>query len=223
EDNADLRLGEQGRNLGLVGEDQWRRLCEKREAIEREQQRLRSTWVRPETLAAADAERLIGSALRREHNGLDLLRRPAVDYDRLMQVPGFGPPVSDPEVRFQVEVQAKYAGYIERQQTEVERNRSNESLRIPADLDYQRVSGLSAEVREKLTRVRPETLGQASRVSGVTPAAISMLLVHLKKRGGLPENTLIQSMSAAPTEADPASSSSGGAGSPPMPAQGSSL
>ncbi len=185
EDNADLRLTEKGRELGLVDDERWRRFEEKREAIERETQRLRQTWMRPETLPAADAERVLGTNLSKEQRLAELLTRPNVSYESLMTLPGAAPAEEvDPKVAEQVEIQAKYSGYIERQREEIERQRQNEEVVLPADLDYQGVKGLSNEVTQKLAAHRPATLGQASRIPGVTPAAISLLLVHLKKHYG---------------------------------------
>jgi tRNA uridine 5-carboxymethylaminomethyl modification enzyme len=186
EDNADLRLTETGRQLGLVGDTQWDAFCRKRDAIEHEQQRLKSIWVNPRVVEAAQAEAILGKALEREYSLLDLLRRPDVSYAALMTLPGAGDQVADPAVAEQVEIQAKYGGYIERQRVEVARVGAYEGLVLPADLDYAAVRGLSAEVRQKLAHQRPETLGQASRVQGVTPAAISLLLVHLKRRSPHP-------------------------------------
>jgi tRNA uridine 5-carboxymethylaminomethyl modification enzyme len=186
EDNADLRLTESGRELGLVGDEQWDAFCRKRDAIASEQQRLKSIWVNPRIVEAARAEAVLGKALEREYSLSDLLRRPDVAYADLMTLPGAGDPVVDPAVAEQVEIQAKYGGYIERQRDEVARVGTYENLALPADLDYAAVRGLSAEVRQKLARHRPETLGQASRIQGVTPAAISLLLVHLKRRGPHP-------------------------------------
>ena len=181
EDNADLRLTEMGRTLGCVDEARWNAFARKREAIERELQRLRDTWVNPRLLPAERATALLGQPLEREHSLADLLRRPQVRYDALMADPAGAPAVDDPQVAEQVEIQLKYAGYIDRQRDEVQRNASNESVRLPDDLDYSEVKGLSTEVRQKLAAQRPETLGQAGRISGVTPAAVSLLLVHLKK------------------------------------------
>jgi tRNA uridine 5-carboxymethylaminomethyl modification enzyme len=182
EDNADLRLTAIGRELGLVDDGRWAAFDTKREAIEREQQRLHDTWMRPQTVPDAEATRVLGQPLGHEYRLADLLRRPDVSYDSLMSLAAAGEGVADPAVAEQVEIQAKYAGYIERQQTEIERQRRNEETLLPADLDYREVSGLSAEVRDKLTRQRPDTLGQAARIPGITPAAVSLLLVHLKKR-----------------------------------------
>ncbi|ONN63439.1 tRNA uridine-5-carboxymethylaminomethyl(34) synthesis enzyme MnmG [Herbaspirillum sp. VT-16-41] len=189
EDNADLRLTEIGRELGCVGDAQWEAFERKREAVSREMERLKSTWVNPRILATAEAERVLGKAIEREYNLLDLLRRPNVNYDSLMSLTGTegqplaGPGIEDGPVREQVEIQVKYAGYIARQANEISRQDHNENLKLPADLDYMDVKALSIEVRQKLNKHRPETLGQASRISGVTPAALSLLLVHLKKGG----------------------------------------
>ncbi len=182
EDNADLRLTEIGRRLGVIGDAQWELFCRKRDAIEVEMQRLKSTWVSPKILEAAESERVLGKAIEREYSLADLLRRPNVDYPTLMTLALAGPGVDAPEVAEQVEIQLKYQGYIERQQSEVARRDGTESLVLPADFDYSQVSGLSKEVQQKLGRQRPETIGQASRISGVTPAAIALLLVHLKKK-----------------------------------------
>jgi tRNA uridine 5-carboxymethylaminomethyl modification enzyme len=184
EDNADLRLTEKGRQLGLVDDARWESFDKKREAIAREQQRLSSTWLRPETLPAADVERVLGQELTREYNLLDLLRRPEVTYNTLLSLPGAGEPVADVFVAEQVEVQAKYSGYIDRQSIEIEKQRRNEETSLPLSLDYQNVRGLSKEVQQKLNAHKPATLGQAARISGITPAAISLLLVHLKSARG---------------------------------------
>jgi len=189
EDNADLRLTEIGRQLGCVGDAQWEMFEKKREAVAREMERLKSTWVNPRILAEAEAERVLGKAIEHEYSLFDLLRRPNVSYDSLMTLAGVdgqtlaGPGVSDDPVREQIEIQIKYAGYIDRQAKEIGRQEHNESLKLPADLDYMEVQALSIEVRQKLNKHKPETLGQASRISGVTPAALSLLLVHLKKGG----------------------------------------
>ena len=189
EDNADLRLTEIGRQLGCVGDAQWEMFEKKREAVAREMERLKSTWVNPRILGDAEAERVLGKAIEREYNLVDLLRRPNVTYDSLMTLTGAdgqalaGPGVADDPVREQIEIQIKYAGYIDRQAKEIGRQEHNESLKLPADLDYMDVKALSIEVRQKLNKHKPETLGQASRISGVTPAALSLLLVHLKKGG----------------------------------------
>ncbi len=181
EDNADLRLTEIGRSLGVVDDARWDAFNRKRDAIAAEQERLKSLWVNPRTLPAEEAERVLGKAIEREYPLSDLLRRPDVSYAALMTLPGAGPAVSDPVIAEQVEVQAKYSGYITRQQDEVERRESQGSLKLPADLDYTGVRGLSREVQQKLNQHKPETIGQAARMQGITPAAISLLLVHLKR------------------------------------------
>jgi tRNA uridine 5-carboxymethylaminomethyl modification enzyme len=195
EDNADLRLTEMGRKLGLVDNDRWAAFCLKRERLEQELQRLRATWVRPAILPAADAERLLGKALEHEYPLTDLLRRPGVGFDAVAEAAHIAgqPCVSRETLRArwglraadevieQVEISIKYAGYISKQNDEVQRSAAFEALKLPPDLDYSQVAALSFEVRQKLTRHRPATLGQAARISGVTPAAISLLLVHLKK------------------------------------------
>ncbi len=184
EDNADLRLTAKGRELGLVDDARWESFEKKRESIACEQQRLSTTWLRPETLSAADAERVLGQEVTREYNLLDLLRRPGVTYDTLMSLPGTGDAVPDIHVAEQVEVQAKYSGYIDRQTLEIEKQRRNEETSLSLTMDYQNVRGLSREVQQKLNSHKPATLGQAARISGVTPAAISLLLVHLKSVRG---------------------------------------
>ncbi len=225
EDNADMRLTEQGRALGLVDDARWDAFNRKRDAVSRETERLKSTWVNPAILSATRATELLGTPIEREYNLFDLLRRPGVTYSAVAELraefalkakndstpspsggglgwgnmngaerldseatcPHPNPPplgegaIPDESVTEQVEIAAKYAGYIERQQNEVERHAANENLRLPADLDYTQVRGLSKEVQIKLSAQRPETLGQAGRISGITPAAISLLLVHLKK------------------------------------------
>ncbi len=193
EDNADMRLTEAGRRMGLVPDARWDAFCRKRDAVSRETERLKSTWVNPRVLAAQESERVLGKAIEHEYNLFDLLRRPGIGYEALMSLDGgkyasgdvsretlgdLGAPVIE-----QVEIAAKYAGYIDRQKDEVQRAAHFERLRLPDDLDYMQVAALSIEVRQKLQKHRPETLGQASRISGVTPAAISLLLVHLKKGG----------------------------------------
>ncbi|MDB5764348.1 MAG: mnmG [Herminiimonas sp.] len=189
EDNADMRLTEIGRRLGCVGDAQWAQFEKKREAVARELERLKSTWVSPRLVAESEAERVLGKAMEREYALADLLRRPNISYDSLMSMTGIeGQQFSCPEpledaVKEQIEIQLKYAGYIDRQAKEVERHEYYENLKLPADLDYLAVKALSMEVRQKLNKHRPETLGQASRISGITPAAISLLLVHLKKGG----------------------------------------
>ena len=185
EDNADLRLTEIGRRLGLVDDVRWEAFDRKREAIACEQERLKHTWIGPRNLSADDAQRVLGKPIEREYTLLDLLKRPDVSYDLLMSIPLAGKAVEDNFVAEQVEIQAKYAGYITRQQDEVSRGEHQESLRLPADLDYRSVHGLSYEVQQRLNQHNPETLGQASRLSGITPAAISLLLVHLKRSSRL--------------------------------------
>ncbi len=181
EDNADLRLTEKGRELGLVDDERWRFFEQKREQIERLQQALAKKWIRAETEPAEQVEQLWGKKLNKEASLMELLRRPEVDIDRLLPFLEFEQSVL-PQVAEQVAIQAKYAGYIDRQQTEIKRARRYDHLRLPETLDYNQVSGLSNEVSEKLKQQRPETLGQASRIPGMTPAAISLLLIHLKKK-----------------------------------------
>ena len=181
EDNADLRLTEIGFKLGIIDAARWEIFARKRDAIAREMERLKSTWVNPKTLLAADSERLLGKAIEREYSLADLLRRPAVSYEALMTLPGLVAGVVDVEVAQQVEIQTKYQGYIDRQHDEVARHEHNETTRLPQDLDYREVHGLSVEVQQKLNQHKPEKVGQASRIQGMTPAAISLLLVHLKR------------------------------------------
>lgn len=178
EDNADLRLTEMGRNLGLIDEQRWAIFNQKREAIEIEKNRLKSLWAIPNNQAIESA---LGQPLRKEATYLDLLRRPEINYEFLKQLPQMDQGVSDPQVIEQIETQIKYSGYIERQQLEIARQRRYEETQMPEEFDYTQVKGLSAEVCQKLTRHRPTSIGQASRISGVTPAAISLLLVYLKK------------------------------------------
>ena len=196
EDNADMRLTELGRHVGLVDDARWDAFNRKRDAVARETQRLKSTWVRPATLPAADGERLLGKAIEHEYNFTDLLRRPGITFDTLADVQRVASPdsvvsretlqaelgatLADAVIE-QIEIATKYAGYIDKQNDEVQRASAYEHLKLPKDLDYAQVTALSIEVRQKLARHQPETLGQASRISGVTPAAISLLLVHLKK------------------------------------------
>ncbi|RMD79924.1 MAG: tRNA uridine-5-carboxymethylaminomethyl(34) synthesis enzyme MnmG [Gammaproteobacteria bacterium] len=183
EDNADLRLTPVGRELGLVDEARWRAFAAKREALEREAQRLRATWLRPQAVPEAAARRVLGAPLTREARLWELLRRPGVGYGALMSLPGAGPGVADPRVAEQLEIQARYEGYLARQEEEIRRARRHEETPLPEDLDYERVAGLSREVRERLAEARPLTLGQAARLPGVTPAAVSLLLVHLRRLG----------------------------------------
>ena len=197
EDNADLRLTELGRQLGLVDDARWAHFNRKRDALARETERLRSTWVHPNNLPAADAERLLGKALEHEHSLADLLRRPGIGFDTVVEATAIARPSVDVsretltrelgaqlagEVIEQLEIATKYAGYIDKQNEEVSRAQGLEELALPAELDYNQVTALSFEVRQKLNQHRPQTLGQATRISGVTPAAISLLLVHLKKK-----------------------------------------
>jgi len=191
EDNADLRLTEDGRRMGLIDDARWDAFCRKRDAVSRETERLKSTWVNPRILSEAESARVLGKAIDHEYNLGDLLRRPEVGYESLMSLEGGrwrGGDVSRETlgalyeaVVEQLEIGAKYAGYIERQKDEVQRAAYYENLKLPPELDYMQVAALSIEVRQKLSKHRPETLGLASRISGVTPAAISLLLVHLKK------------------------------------------
>jgi len=198
EDNADLRLTGIGRELGLVDDVRWAAFEKKRKAIECESQRLRETLLRPKIVSAVAAEQVLGQPLNKEAHLDELLRRPDVDYNGLMTLQGSGQAVSDPIVAEQVEIQIKYSGYIARQKDEIARHQRQEGMLLPDDLDYGQVGGLSNEVSQKLASQRPVTLGQASRISGVTPAAVSLLLVHLKKRGiaqrirqaSEPENTM---------------------------------
>jgi len=180
EDNADLRLTEAGRKLGVVEETQWRAFSEKREAIAREEQRLKTTWLNPVSLPEYDAVRVLGKKIEREYSLYDLLRRPEISYVSLMTLPGAGAGALEP-IAQQVEVGAKYHGYIEKQQTEIAQQAANEDLRLPPNLDYCRVRGLSIEAQQRFNQGQPETLGQAARISGITPADISLLLVHLKR------------------------------------------
>ena len=182
EDNADLRLTEAGRELGLIGNEQWQAFDSKREMLEQEQQRLSSTWITPQKISKEEQLRVLGKELSREANLMELLRRPDVSYEGLTSLKEVGEGVSDPVVAEQVEIQAKYSGYIDRQKDEIARHKRNEETKLPEDLDYEQVKGLSLEVAEKLKRIRPATIGQAGRISGVTPAAVSLLLIHLKKR-----------------------------------------
>lgn len=187
EDNADLRLTEIGRRLGLVDDERWSAFCRKRDAIEAEIQRLRSSWVNPRVVAAHALETLLGQPLEKDATAYELLKRPQVDYASLMQLPGadgellLGPGVDDEKVAEQVQIQVKYAGYIQKQAEDVERQRAQEDLAIPADFDYDKVPSLSVEARQQLKQARPATVGQAARISGITPAAISLILIQLKR------------------------------------------
>jgi len=183
EDNADLRLTPRGRELGLVNDGRWQRFEEKREAIELETQRLRSTWIQPGSEEAAVLAASLSSPLTREYSLADLLKRPEIEYADVADLKG--EPAADSQAAEQVAIQAKYAGYIDRQRQEIDRVRRLENTRLPADMDYQLVDGLSNEVRQKLGVARPDTLARAGRIPGVTPAAVSLLLIYLKKRGAL--------------------------------------
>ncbi|MBU3651969.1 MAG: tRNA uridine-5-carboxymethylaminomethyl(34) synthesis enzyme MnmG [Limnohabitans sp.] len=204
EDNADMRLTETGRQMGLVDDVRWEAFCRKRDAVSRETERLRSIWVNPNNLPVVDAERVLGKGIEREYNLADLLRRPGVTHAGLMSLSGgrYANPelesldaVSRETVIEQVEIAAKYAGYIDRQRDEVQRAAYFENLQLPEELDYMQIPALSIEVRQKLHRHRPQTLGQASRISGITPAAISLLLIHLRRaryKGFVPEGEKVQ-------------------------------
>ncbi len=181
EDNADLRLTEKGRALGLVDDERWKRFCQKIECLETERKRLNEIWVTPGNALGRMVETAYGIPISKEMRALDLLKRPEVDYQRLVEIEGIGPGVKDGQVSQQLEIQVRYSGYLGRQQEDIARRRRHETMEIGDDFDFGGVQGLSAEVREKLQSVRPDTIGQASRVPGVTPAAISLLLVHLKK------------------------------------------
>ena len=182
EDNADMRLTEAGRKIGLVDDIRWEAFSRKQEAIQREQERLKRTYIHPQHLTKADAERVLGKEIEREYSMFELLRRPEVSYEALLTLPNAGEGESDIDVRQQLEIAAKYQGYIDRQYEEVERSRGNEDTKLPDDLDYKDVHGLSIEAQQKLSAHRPQTLGQAGRISGITPAAISLLLVYLKRK-----------------------------------------
>ncbi|MCP1582535.1 tRNA uridine-5-carboxymethylaminomethyl(34) synthesis enzyme MnmG [Pseudoxanthomonas mexicana] len=181
EDNADLRLTETGRALGLVDDARWQRFEAKREAIARETGRLRALWATPANALGREVADTLGVQVSRETNVLDLIKRPELDYTKLMAVPSIGPAVDDAQVAEQVEIGVKYAGYLDRQRDEIERQQRNESTPIPPGFDFASVRGLSAEVQQKLERVQPQTIGQAQRIPGMTPAAISLLLVHLER------------------------------------------
>ncbi|MBF8223598.1 tRNA uridine-5-carboxymethylaminomethyl(34) synthesis enzyme MnmG [Halomonas sp. 328] len=192
EDNADLRLTEVGRELGLVDDARWTAFATKREAIERESARFRASWVQPGSAAAEALAQRLDKPLSREHNLMDLLKRPELEYGDLAGLPGIeGAPVDDRAVAEQVQIQAKYQGYIDRQQAEIDKLKRFEGTRLPADLDFDRVEGLSNEIRQKLSEARPATLAQAGRISGVTPAAVSILLIHLKKHRLLQESQAV--------------------------------
>jgi tRNA uridine 5-carboxymethylaminomethyl modification enzyme len=185
EDNADLRLTEKGHELGLVDEIRWRRFNEKVENIEKERQRLRDIWINPESSGIETLNSLLKTPISREASGEDLLRRPEITYNKLTVLPFYAPALDDQQAAEQVEIQVKYEGYIQRQQDEIEKSLRHENTRLPLDLDYKNIKGLSNEVIMKLDTAKPETIGIASRISGITPAAISILLVYLKKNGML--------------------------------------
>jgi tRNA uridine 5-carboxymethylaminomethyl modification enzyme len=181
EDNADARLTEVGRSLGLIDDGRWRLYCEKREAVERETARLKATWAHPAKLNAESTAQILGQQIEREYSLFDLLRRPGITHAALMTLGAGDQPALATDVTEQVEIAAKYQGYIDRQLDEVARCRAQEETRLPEDIDYRTVHGLSKEVQLTLNRHRPETVGQAARIQGVTPAAVSLLLVHVKR------------------------------------------
>ena len=183
EDNADIRLTEKGRSLGLVDDLRWQRFNKKMENVETERQRLRSTWLQKDHPAVSQVNELLKTPLSRENNLEDLVRRPEVNYEDLVSIEGLGPKLADKQAAEQVEIQIKYAGYIDRQLDEIAKKKRHENTLIPLDFDFTQISGLSNEVVAKLSDTRPETIGKASRISGITPAAISLLLVYLKKHG----------------------------------------
>jgi tRNA uridine 5-carboxymethylaminomethyl modification enzyme len=184
EDNADLRLTEAGRKLGLVDDVRWEVFNRKRDAISAEAERLKGVWINPNVVAMHEIERVLGKPIEREYSLFELLRRPEVSYEKLMTLPGAGAPAAAEAVIEQVDIQAKYHGYIERQKEDVAKMAGHEGMAIPGDLDYATLNGLSIEVRQRLAQHRPATVGQAGRIQGVTPAAISILLVYLKKLRG---------------------------------------
>ena len=188
EDNADIRLTEKGRTLGLVCDKRWQRFNEKMENIEQERQRLKLTWIQKDHQAIDQLNLLLKNPVNRENSLEDLLRRPEVKYNDLMAIEGFGPAIEDQQASEQIEIQIKYAGYIDRQLDEISKKKRHEETLIPVDFDYKQISGLSNEVVAKLSDARPETIGKASRISGITPAAVSLLLVYLKKHGLLRNN-----------------------------------
>ena len=183
EDNADIRLTEKGREVGLVDDLRWKRFNDKMENIELERQRLRDTWVQKDHACVEQVNKLLKNPMSKEASLEELIRRPEVRYEDLMKIEGLGPEISDKQASEQIEIQTKYAGYIDRQLDEIAKKNRNENTLIPLDFDYQQISGLSNEVVAKLKDARPETIGKASRISGITPAAISLLLVFLKKHG----------------------------------------
>jgi len=181
QDNADLRLTPTGRELGLVDEQRWQVFSERQVAIEGEQQRLQALRVRPDSPQAVALSVMLEKPLLRDQRAADLLRRPEVDYAALTAIAGLGPAVADAGVAEQIEIQAKYSGYLERQQAEIQRQQRHQDQPLSVNFDYNAVRGLSNEAREKLQNVRPETIGQAARIPGITPAAVSLLLIHMKK------------------------------------------
>jgi tRNA uridine 5-carboxymethylaminomethyl modification enzyme len=183
EDNADSRLTAKGRELGLVDDERWAAFNIKMEQIELERQRLKQNWIHPQHTAIASVNALLKTPMSREASLEDLIRRPEVNYQDLMAIEGVGPALLDPAASEQVEIQIKYEGYINRQQDEIAKHERNENSRLPLKFDYAMVKGLSNEVIMKLNQSLPETVGQASRIQGITPAAISLLLVYLKKQG----------------------------------------
>ena len=183
QDNADLRLTEKGRELGLVCDQRWQQFIEKREGIETETQRLSSTWVQPKTPAGDKVDALVDQPISREYSLMDLIKRPNINYTDVAGIKGKAS--NNPQVAEQVEIQIKYSGYIDRQSEEIDRLRRYENTLLPVDFDYHGVEGLSNEVKQKLSDARPDTLARASRVPGVTPAAVSLLLIYLKKHGVL--------------------------------------
>ena len=185
EDNADSRLTAMGREIGLVDEARWAKFNQKMEAVERELQRLRGQWIHPEHVAAPQLNTMLKNPVSREHSLEELIRRPEMTYSQLMEIESVGPGLDDPIASEQVEIQIKYAGYIARQMDEIAKTQRHENTLLPVDMDFSKISGLSNEVVAKLTEARPETIGKASRISGITPAAISLLLVYLKKHGML--------------------------------------
>jgi len=184
EDNADLRLTKKAQQLGLIDEARWRAFCRKEKAILTETERLKSLWVTPNSSVAEFLNQYFDKSLTHEHTVYNLLKRPELDYQKLMTQVELGPGVADSQVALQVQIQSKYDGYIDRQQMEIEKQRDQETRVIPKDIDYNAVVGLSTEVRQKFVLHKPDTIGLASRIPGITPVAISLLLVHLKKKGG---------------------------------------
>jgi tRNA uridine 5-carboxymethylaminomethyl modification enzyme len=185
EDNADSRLTAMGREIGLVDDARWAKFNDKMEAVESELQRLRGQWIHPDHAATPELNTMLKNPVSREHSLEELIRRPEMTYGQLMEIESVGPGLEDPIAAEQVEIQIKYAGYIARQMDEIAKTQRHENTLLPVDMDFSKISGLSNEVVAKLTEARPETIGKASRISGITPAAISLLLVYLKKHGML--------------------------------------